>query len=102
MSITALAALAPAAADTALSIADGTLKAAARIDSVAKDFESVFLSQLMKQMRQSLDSGGMFGTGTGDVHGGLFDFFMGKHLADAGGIGVAGYVQNQLIAKPTP
>lgn len=55
---------------------------------VAKDFESVMFSELLKQMRQTLEPGGLFGQDAGDVHGGLFDHFMGKHLVEAGGFGL--------------
>jgi flagellar protein FlgJ len=41
----------------------------------------------------------MFGKDQGDVFGGLFDFFMSKHLADSGGIGVADTIERQLQAK---
>lgn len=76
-----------------------------RVKSMAKEFEATFLSMLLKEMRQTLDEdGGLFPGDTGDVQGGLFDMFMGQHLADAGGIGVAAYLQRQMqtaeAAKP--
>lgn len=73
---------------------------AKKAEAVAKDFESLFVSQLLKQMRQpGSGSGGMFGSDSADVYGGLFDFFMGKHLADAGGLGLAASIQAQLRAS---
>ena len=42
-------------------------------DQVAQDFESVFASMLLKEMRQSLEPGSLFGEDSGDVYGGLFD-----------------------------
>jgi Rod binding domain-containing protein len=55
----------------------------------------MFASMLMKQMRQSLD-GGLFGKDAGDVLGGLFDHFLGEHIAKAGGFGVGDMIRTQL------
>jgi Rod binding domain-containing protein len=59
----------------------------------AKDFESVFTSMILKEMRQTLEPN--------DVFGGLFDQFMGQHLAESGGIGLAKMVHGAL-EKMTP
>ena len=70
-----------------------------RIAETAKDFEATFLSLLLKEMRQTLDTeggGGLFAGDTGDVQGGLFDLYLGKHLADAGGVGFAPAIERQL------
>ena len=70
-----------------------------RIAATAKDFEATFLSLLLKEMRQTLDTeggGGLFAGDTGDVQGGLFDLYLGKHLADAGGVGFAPAIERQL------
>jgi|GEM_PF-6284571 len=79
----------------------GTLtdKASDRIAETAREFEATFLSMLLKEMRNSSDEeGGMFAGDTGDVQGGLFDLFMSKHLADAGGFGLATSLVQQLRA----
>jgi flagellar protein FlgJ len=68
----------------------------ARTDQAAKDLESTFLGMLLKEMRQTLGPDGMFGQDGGDVHGGLFDLFLGQHLAQSGGVGIADYVRAQL------
>lgn len=65
-------------------------------DVMAKEFEAMFLSLLLKEMRQSLESGGLFPGDTGDVQGGLFDLFMSNHLADAGGVGMAAAILKQI------
>lgn len=96
MSVPALASAGSMAADGVLSLAGGSLKAAGKAEAVAKDFESLFLGQLLKQMRQTLGPGGMFGSDSADVFGGLFDFFMGKHLADSGGMGIASAIKSQI------
>lgn len=68
-----------------------------RIGRTARDFESTFLSLLMKEMRQTLDpDGGLFPGDAGDVQGGMFDLFLSQHLADAGGFGLAAVIEHQL------
>ena len=66
------------------------------VDKAAVGFESVFLGMLVKEMRQTLDSGGFFAQDTGDVYGGMFDLYMGQHLAQAGGLGLGNWLRRQL------
>ena len=73
-----------------------------RAQEMAKDFEAMFLSQIIKGMRQSLESGSMFAGDSGDVQGGLFDQYMGQHLADAGGVGLAATIKRQLAQQESP
>lgn len=64
---------------------------------VARDLEANFLSMLLKEMRQTLEpEDGLFPGDTGDVQGGLFDLFMGQHLAAAGGFGLAAALDRHL------
>ena len=66
---------------------------------MAGEMEATFLSMLLKEMRQTLDpdeGGGLFPGDSGDVQGGLFDLYMSKHLADAGGIGLATTIVRQM------
>lgn len=82
-----------------------TLKGAAdaRLTNMAKEFESTFLSMLLKEMRQTLDEdGGFFPGDTGDVQGGLFDLYLGKHLADSGGVGLAAAIVRQMQPPAAP
>jgi Rod binding domain-containing protein len=66
------------------------------IDHVSEGFDAMFASLLIKQMRESMDTGSMFGHDAGDVLGGLFDQFMGDHFAKAGGLGIGKMVKHQL------
>lgn len=66
-------------------------------ESVGAQFESLFLSLLLKEMRQSLEPGSLFGEDKGDVLGGLFDTYLGEHLAQRGGLGIADVVNRQLM-----
>ena len=60
----------------------------AETDKVAKDFESVFVSLMLKTMRQSM-SEDMFAGDNSDTFGGMFDMYMGQHIAENGGIGLS-------------
>jgi flagellar protein FlgJ len=66
---------------------------------VGKQFESVFASMMVKEMRSSLEPDTLFGGDKGDVFGGLFDFFMGQHLAESGRLGLAQVLQKQLFRQ---
>ncbi len=57
------------------------------IKKVAKEFEAVFVSMLLKSMRESM-SKDMFAGDSSDTFGGLFDSFLGEHIADQGGLGI--------------
>ncbi len=69
------------------------------LDTVANGFESMFLSILLKEMRQTLEPDTMFPQDGGDILGGLFDLFLGQHLARAGALGIGAMVKKQLAAK---
>lgn len=74
-----------------------------RIDDVAKDFESVFLSLLLKEMRNTLDpeDGGLFGSEGSDTLGGMFDMFMSEHLAGSQPLGIATAIKGYLSNAPS-
>jgi len=72
------------------------------IDQVATQFEAVFASQLLKEMRKTLEPGVLFGADSGDVYGGLFDLFIGQYIADeGGGFGIAKMVAEYLHSRPS-
>jgi Rod binding domain-containing protein len=62
----------------------------------AVQFESLFWSMMLKEMRQSLESDTLFGNDSGDVLGGLFDMFIGQHISQAQALGIASLVRQQL------
>lgn len=65
------------------------IKSRAQMENVAEEFESVFLSLLLKEMRgSSQEEGGLFGGESSDSYGGLFDMFMGQHLAKDSPLGI--------------
>lgn len=63
---------------------------------VAEEFESVFSSLVLKEMRKTLEPGAMFGEDSGDVYGGLFDLYMGQQMSQSGGFGLAKMVRETL------
>lgn len=69
-------------------------------EKVAQDFESVFASMILKEMRKSLEPGSLFGEDSSDVYGGLFDQFLGQHISEAGGFGLAKMVRESLDRAP--
>ena len=66
------------------------------LQDAAQGFESIFLAQLLKEMRQSLEPGSLFGHDGGEVYGGMFDQFMAQHLAQGKGMGLAHALMKQL------
>ena len=66
-------------------------------EKVAKDFESVFTTMMLKEMRNTLEPGSLFGEDSSDIYGGMFDQFLGQHMADTGGIGLAKMIQTALV-----
>ncbi|MEM7457435.1 MAG: rod-binding protein [Planctomycetota bacterium] len=65
-----------------------------KIRAAGEDFESVFLSLMLKEMRNSLEGGGFFGEESSDTFGGMFDMFIGKHVAKSTPLGIADIVAN--------
>ncbi len=73
------------------------------LPALASEFESLFLSQVLKSMRDTAGpEGGLFGQDQADIYGGLFDQFLGKHLAQAGGFGLARVLEKQLNLTADP
>lgn len=68
------------------------------IDAAAKDFEAVFITQMIQQMFADVDVDPLFGGGNAEdvFKTFLFDEY-GKILSNAGGIGVAESVKRELL-----
>ncbi len=69
-----------------------------KIEATAKDFEAVFLSEMMNLMFKDVKTDKMFGGGNGED---MFRSFMvneyGKNIADNGGIGIADDIKQSII-----
>ncbi len=71
------------------------------IDSVLKEFEGVFVSMLLKEMRKTVGKG-FFGGDKADAIGGLFDMTLGEEISRNGGLGIAAALSRyQEIAATT-
>lgn len=66
-----------------------------QLESLGKEFESVFVSMLLKEMRQSLDEG-FFGGEETDSFGGMFDLFVGQHISQTSPLGIANMLTDQF------
>jgi len=71
------------------------------LKAAAQEFESVFLSMLLKEMRKTLEPGSLFSNDNSDIYGGLFDQFMAQHMAQGKGMGLAQALMKQLETKAT-
>ena len=66
-------------------------------EALARQFEGIFLSMLVKEMRQAGGMGeGMFPGDSSDTYGGIFDMYFGQHMAEVGGIGLAESLQKHF------
>ncbi len=69
------------------------------VHHAAQELEGFFMSMLLKQMRDTVGGEGLFPGDKSDVQGSLFDMFLGKHLAEAGGLGVESFVEKYADAE---
>ncbi len=70
----------------------------AHIDAVSKDFEAVFLTQMLGAMFEGDDMTAFFGGGsTGEIYKGYLLDQYGKSIAQNGGIGIASAVKQELL-----
>lgn len=69
-----------------------------KIDTAARDFEAMFMTEMMKPMFEELEPDPMFGGGKGEE---IFQGFLlqeyGKLMAETGGIGLAGHIKAEMI-----
>ena len=84
----------PAMPGPMLSIANADMKSGKNMEEMGSEFESVFLSMMIKEMRQTLETG-FFGEEGSDSFGGMFDLFIGKHMAETSPLGVGDLMLQQ-------
>jgi Rod binding domain-containing protein len=69
-----------------------------RLDEVAKDFEAMFVSEMMKPMFEGIKPDATFGGGkTEEVFQGILLQEYGKLMAETGQLGIAKHVKTELI-----
>lgn len=70
----------------------------ARIEAAARDFEALFVAQMLKPMFEGIEVNNRFGGGKGEE---IFRSFMideyGKMIAETGQLGIADAIKQQLI-----
>ncbi len=70
----------------------------ARIEETARDFEAMFITEMLRPMFEGIEVNENFGGGKGEE---VFRSFMleeyGKNMATTGGLGIADLVKEQLI-----
>lgn len=73
-------------------------KERAKFEQAAKEFEGLFISEMIKPMFEGLDTNGPFGGGRGEeVFRGLMIQEYGKIIAGSGGVGLSSQIRDQLI-----
>lgn len=60
----------------------------AQVEKLGQEFEGVFLSFLLKEMRNTVE-GGLFAGDSSDTYGGMFDMFLGQNLAKSKPLGIS-------------
>ena len=69
-----------------------------KINAAAEDFEADFLSQMMGNMFEGVQTDPMFGGGESeDIYRSMMIDEYGKMISKAGGIGLADHVKRQLL-----
>src|SRR5687767_8442759 len=66
------------------------------LNEVAKQFESVFVSMMMKAMRDTLPKDGMFASNEMDNYQEMFDQQLSLDLSRNGGLGLADLISRQM------
>lgn len=70
-----------------------------KVEQSARDFEAMFVTEMMRPMFDGLETGGMFGGGkTEEVFRGMMIEEYGKMMAESGQIGIADFVKAEMIA----
>ena len=90
--------LAPALTQPAPQATAADLAKRGRIEETAKKFEAQFLSMMLQQMFEGVETSGPFGGGPGES---MFRSFMTEAMANqmvkAGGVGIADTVQREML-----
>lgn len=69
-----------------------------KIDAVSRDFEAMFVTEMMKPMFEGIKPDPMFGGGKGEeIFNGMMLQEYGKLMAQTGQLGIAEAVKEQLI-----
>jgi Rod binding domain-containing protein len=70
---------------------------AVQVEEAARQVEGLFVSMLLKNLRETMASGMFEGDGA-DIWGGIFDQAMGDQIASAGGLGLVEQLQPRPLS----
>lgn len=88
-----------ASGGAALTMPAGRLRSEAAVDSAAKEFESLFISQMLEHLFADVRLGtdGQQDDGSFDIYRTMLVGEYGKLITQSGGIGVADYVKREML-----
>ncbi|MEN8179482.1 MAG: flagellar assembly peptidoglycan hydrolase FlgJ [Pseudomonadota bacterium] len=72
---------------------------AGSLDKVAKQFESLFVQMMVKQMRQASFGGGLLDSDKTRFYQDMYDKQLSLHLSESGGIGIGEMLSKQLAKE---
>jgi flagellar protein FlgJ len=75
---------------------------AGSLERVARQFESLFVQMMVKQMRQASFGGGIFDTEQTRQYQDMYDQQLSLHLSESGGLGIGELLVRQLGSQSTP
>ncbi len=69
-----------------------------KLKKACSDFEALFLARMLKVMRQSVPSSGLWGNSPGkEIYDSLMDQELGKRMAQREGLGLGKKISNQVL-----
>lgn len=79
-----------------------TRAASLRTEQAAKDFESVFILQLLKEMKRTIPDSGLLGSGPGKQIQDMFWYYLAQDMAKSGGFGMWKDIYSEMAeSSPT-
>src|SRR5688572_11886464 len=72
------------------------------LKEVARQFESVFVTMMMKSMRDALPKDGLFSSSQMDTYQEMFDQQLSLDLSKEGGLGLASIIERQISRTIAP
>lgn len=85
-------------AHSPLPVTKGASSSREEVEKTAKDFEAVFISEMLRLMFKDVSADPLFGTTEADTiyRDMLLDKY-GEKISNAGGFGIAPHIQNELL-----
>jgi flagellar protein FlgJ len=75
----------------------------AKLRKASRDFEAIFIRELLKNMRSTLQDGGMFGSGPqGEIFSGMMDDAIADKIAGQGDLGLGNILYQRMVRMIDP